>query len=155
MENYELDLNHTSHLNIYSKLRLKRLNHLIEPYKALILSIPGNSQKKIFHTFKKDLTAKEYSNFLIKYFDKYKIDYSIKEIKKYKDSTNAERNKNYRKLQEQKKRVKLSFYVDSDFVDKIKRLQGFKGGDFTHCKTYEDTFKVLFNEYITRNFTKR
>lgn len=152
MNNEKINLKHVNHLKVINILKEKRLNYLINSYKELVYLIPPNSQKKIFYTFNKTLTALEYTEFLIKYFNKYKVSYVQKEIKKYADTTNAQRNKRYIEKQKNRNRVKLSFFVDSSFIDKVNRLKSFKGGDFSNCKTYEDTFKTLLNLYHSSFF---
>lgn len=152
MNNKKIDLKHSNHLKVINILKEKRLNYLIKSYNELVFLIPPNSQKKIFYTFNKILTALEYKDFLIKYFDKYKVSYVQKEIKKYDDTTNAERNKRYIEKQKKRNRVKLSFFVDSSFIDKINRLKSFKNGDFAHSETYEDFFKILLNDYYSSRF---
>lgn len=149
-----IDFKHSSHKLIIEKLREKRLNHYVKLYKQLVYLINANSQKNIFNKFeKRELTSLQIENIFIPYFEKYKIDYLAKEKIKYPDRTNAERNKKYRDKQNEKKRVRLSFYVDEDFFKKLQRIKNYKdSNEFNSCNTYEDIFKMLLNTHFRSKF---
>lgn len=153
MDKKNIDFKHPSHLRVIQKLREKRLNNYIKFYKKLVYLIPPNSQKNIFTKFQRDLTSSQIESLLIPYFIKFNFDHLPKEKIKYPDRTNSARNKNYRDKQILKKRVRLSFYVDSDFYEKLNKIKSFKTSrDFYGCSTYEDIFKELLNTHFRSKF---
>ena len=55
--------------------------------------------------------------------------------------------------QNEKKRVRLSFYVDEDFFKKLQRIKNYKdSNEFNSCNTYEDIFKMLLNTHFRSKF---
>ena len=104
------------------------------------------------------MTAKERNNLMAKLSS----NTTLNEIpKKELKDMNENEKKNYRyelkqKLknkQNEKKRVRLSFYVDEDFFKKLQRIKNYKdSNEFNSCNTYEDIFKMLLNTHFRSKF---
>jgi hypothetical protein len=133
------------HLNSYQaailkELEKKKLHSLQGPFiKLIMLYVLSNQSYKRIKKFATDpkYSKSEFVALLLKYFDKYGIEYNYKPPKRYPDRTVAKRVANYHKRQREVGKKIVSVYLSKTAYNKLQNLKK------TYNKTNQEVIEAI------------